>query len=72
MIGQVIRELGIVETADNMVRWGPKQRKRSPRTHVLPMLIDMLGLITTAARGMISWLDQVYHAGKFFKTHPCG
>jgi len=41
MIGQVIRELGIVETVDNMVRWDPKQCKRSPGTHVLAMLINI-------------------------------
>ena len=28
MIGQVIRELGIVETVDSMVRWDSKQCKR--------------------------------------------
>ncbi len=36
MIGQIIRELGIVDTVDNMVRWDSKQCKRSPGTHVLP------------------------------------
>ena len=34
MIGQVIRELDIVETVDSMVRWDSKQCKRSPGTHV--------------------------------------
>jgi len=41
MIGQVIRELGIVETVDSMVRWDSKQCKRSPGTHVLAMLINI-------------------------------
>ena len=41
MIGQIIRELGIVETVDNMVRWDPEQCKRSPGTHVLAMLINI-------------------------------
>ena len=41
MIGQVIRELGIVETIDSMVRWDSKQCKRSPGTHVLAMLINI-------------------------------
>ena len=41
MIGQIIRELGIVETIDSMVRWDSKQCKRSPGTHVLAMLINI-------------------------------
>lgn len=42
MAGQVIRELGIVETIDNLVKWDPKQCKHSPGTHVLAMLINIL------------------------------
>ncbi len=42
MIAQVIRELGIVETIDNMVNWDRKQCKHSPGTHVLAMLINIL------------------------------
>lgn len=42
MIGQIIRELGIVETIDNMVKWDQKQCKHSPGTHVLAMLINIL------------------------------
>ncbi|MEA4884890.1 MAG: DUF4277 domain-containing protein [Clostridia bacterium] len=41
MIGQVIRELGIVETVDSMVRWDPGQCRRSPGTHVLAMLTNV-------------------------------
>ena len=33
---------------------------------------SMLGLNKTAARGVISWLDQVYHAGEFLETCLCG
>ncbi|MEA4884350.1 MAG: DUF4277 domain-containing protein [Clostridia bacterium] len=42
MIGQVIRELEIVETIDNLVKWDPKQCKHSPGAHVLAMLINIL------------------------------
>jgi transposase len=42
MIGQVIRELEIVETIDSLVKWDPKQCKHPPGTHVLAMLINIL------------------------------
>jgi len=42
MVAQVIRDLGIVETVDDMVKWDPKQCKHSPGTHVLAMLINIL------------------------------
>ena len=41
MIGKVIRELGIVEPVDSIVLCASKQCKRSPRTHVLAMLINI-------------------------------
>jgi transposase len=42
MVAQVIRDLGIVETVDDMVKWDLKQCKHSPGTHVLAMLINIL------------------------------
>ncbi len=42
MIGHISRELGIVETVDNMVKWDPRQCKHSPGTRVLAMLINIL------------------------------
>jgi hypothetical protein len=42
MVARVIRDLGIVETVDDMVKWDPKQCKHSPGTHVLAMLINIL------------------------------
>jgi len=54
MIGQVIRELGIVETADNMVRWDPKHCKRSAGRHILVVLISVF---------MGRTLDKIFEAG---------
>lgn len=54
MIGHIIRELGIVETVDNMVKWDPKQCKHSPGTHVLAMLINIF---------MGRTLDKILDAG---------
>ena len=42
MIGQIIRELGIIETIDNMVKSDQKQCKHSPGTHILAMLINIV------------------------------
>ena len=43
----------------------------SNKCHEAPFS-SMLGLNKTAARGVISWLDQVYHAGEFLGTCLCG
>ncbi len=42
MLVQIIRELGIPDTIDNMVQWDPKQCKHSPGTHVLAMMVNIL------------------------------
>jgi hypothetical protein len=55
MIGQTIRELGVVETIDKMVKWDPKQCKHSPGTHVLAMLISIL-----MGRTALYRVDQFY------------
>ena len=41
MLVQIIRELGIPDTIDNMVQWDPKQCKNSPGTHVLAMMVNI-------------------------------
>jgi len=55
MIGQIIRELGIVETIDNIVKWDPKQCKHPPGTHVLAMLIGIL-----VGRTALCRVDEFY------------
>ena len=42
MLVQIIRELEIPGTIDNMVQWDPKQCKHSPGTHVLAMMVNIL------------------------------
>lgn len=42
MLVQIIRELGIPDTIDNMVQWDPKQCKHSPGTHALAMMVNIL------------------------------
>lgn len=42
MAAQVVRGLGIPETADNLVKWDPKQRKHSPGTRVLALIVNIL------------------------------
>lgn len=39
LVARAIRDLGIVETVDDMVKWDPKQCKHSPGTHVLAVSV---------------------------------
>ncbi|HHY46258.1 MAG TPA: DUF4277 domain-containing protein [Firmicutes bacterium] len=42
LVVSVVRELGIPRTIDSLVAWDPKQCKRSPGTHVLAMIVNIL------------------------------
>lgn len=47
MVAWIIRELRIPETIDSLVKWDPKQYKRSPGTHVLAHVPAMIVSICT-------------------------
>lgn len=54
MLVQIIRELDIPGTIDNMVQWDPKQCKHSPGTHVLAMMVNILmGRTAVPRRGIL-------------------
>ena len=68
------RNIGIIYQFFNLIKTSAvhlANEECSNKCHEAPFS-SMLGLNKTAARGVISWLDQVYHAGEFLGTCLCG
>jgi len=68
------RNIGIIYQFFNLIKTSAVHlvmEEYNNKCHEAPFS-SMLGLNKTAARGVISWLDQVYHAGESLETCLCG